>query len=121
MISWVLVAIAILNLADMATTVYLVSQEGFMEANPMMRRLIETGQFVPVKILASLFLLILAVLIRKYYENRVGFVVKLFALATLIFPVAFLTVAVVNNIMLCVFNYTPFERVICSLYVCGAP
>ena len=120
MISWVLVAIAILNLADMATTVYL-SQERFMEANPMMRELIETGQFVPVKILASLFFLILAVLIRKYYENRVGFVVKLFALATLIFPVAFLTVAVVNNIMLCVFNYTPFERAICSLYVCGAP
>jgi hypothetical protein len=54
MISWVLVAIVILNLIDMFTTVYLVSQEGFMEANPMMRELIETGQFVPVKILVSL-------------------------------------------------------------------
>jgi hypothetical protein len=121
MISWILVTIAILNLADMVTTVYLVSQDGFMEANPIMRGLIETGQFAPVKTLASLFFLVFAVLIRKYYENRVGFVARFFTLATLLFPVTFLVFAVVNNIMLCAFNCTPFERVICGIYVCRAP
>ena len=120
MIARLLILIAVLNTLDVITTLWLVNQ-GYQEANPIMRGFMASGVFVQVKMLATALFIAFAYISSKYLEEKISRIVRIACSAALTIPATILLLAVVNNTAVSFFGYTPFEVLICRMYGCATP
>jgi len=118
MIYGLLILIGLLNIIDTSTTLYL-TVRGAVEANPLMRCLLERGCFVEVKSFSTALTLVFAKIYADRFEMRISNRTKVLGSLTLLIPAVLLGMVVANNIMIIALQYTPFESLICGLFRCN--